>query len=63
MARLTIINNKGTKYTIGADVLVTMNSETNPTNGEPINAGGANTSPVYFNKGKPVAVTAIDGGT
>lgn len=60
MARLTIINNKGTKYTIGADVLVNINS--GQTAGTPVNAGGANTSPVYFSNGKPVAVTAIDEG-
>ena len=61
MARLSIIKKDGTSYTIGADVLVTINSGN--TAGTPISVGGANTSPVYFSNGKPVAVTAIDGGT
>lgn len=61
MARLTIIKNKGTKYTIGADVLVNINS--GQTMGTPVNVGGANTSPVYFSNGKPIAVTTIDGGS
>lgn len=59
MARLTIIKNKGDKYTIGADVLVTINSE--KTEGTPITVTGG--EPVTFTNGKPIAVTVIDGGS
>lgn len=59
MARLTIINNKGTKYTIGADVLVNINS--GQTAGTPITTTGGEA--VTFTNGKPVAATKVDGGS
>ena len=59
MARLSIIKIDGTSYTIGADVLVTINS--GKTAGTPISI--SNGAAVTFSNGKPVAATQVDGGT
>lgn len=59
MARLSIIKKDGTSYTIGADVLVNINSGN--TAGTPIST--SNGEAVTFSNGKPVAATQVDGGT